>query len=372
MTATQSAPPRPPTFPPSPASTRMRCRTARRRSSLSRRTRPRWRARMREAARRRTFPISSAEIDGRLAGYAYAGAVPHAAGLPLHASRIRSTSRRTMHRRGIGRALLMRLIAECERARLPADDRGDRRFSAPGRARSRCTSRAASSMVGTFENVGFKFGRWLDTRADAARARATARRPRRLRSATSRQRLVEHAQHAVEFVAAAQDQAGRRDHAVGALLARQLRIFLDAVDRHFGGAAEHRKHRAVFQKVDRVIAPLAGGDHAAIEIENAVEFAAVEGDLQRLTGAAVLRAGAPPPRRLAGIGIAGTERSCGASFAAVSAMIAPARRRSASPSSRLNWPQKRADSADSCDHEFVRANHNKAQFRSSAGHAALR
>ena len=49
-----------------------------------------------------------------------------------------------------------------------------------------------------------------------------------------------------EFVAAAQDQSARRDHAVDALLARQPRIFLDAIDRHFGGAAEHRKHRSVF------------------------------------------------------------------------------------------------------------------------------
>src|SRR5688572_23450999 len=75
------------------------------------------------------------------------------------------------------------------------------------------------------------------------------------------------------------DQPRRRDHAIGALLAREPRIFFDAVERHFGGAAENGKHRAVFQKINRIIAPLAGCDHAAIEAENTVEFAPAEGDL---------------------------------------------------------------------------------------------
>src|SRR5215207_10054582 len=77
---------------------------------------------------------------------------------------------------------------------------------------------------------------------------------------------------------AAQDEPGRRDHAVRALLAGKPRIFLDAIERDFGSAAENRKHRAVLQEVDGVIAPFAVGDHAAVEIENAVEFEAVERD----------------------------------------------------------------------------------------------
>src|ERR1700712_2592178 len=77
-------------------------------------------------------------------------------------------------------------------------------------------------------------------------------------------------------MAAAQDQAACRDHAVDALLARQPWIFLDAVDRHFGSAAENRKHRAVFQKIDGVVAPLAVGDHASVEIEDTTEFETVE------------------------------------------------------------------------------------------------
>src|SRR4051794_26125696 len=77
-------------------------------------------------------------------------------------------------------------------------------------------------------------------------------------------------------MAAAQDQAGGGDHAVGALLARQPRILLDAVDRHFGSAAEDREHRAVFQEIDRVVTPFAVGDHASIEIEDTIEFETVE------------------------------------------------------------------------------------------------
>ena len=57
-----------------------------------------------------------------------------------------------------------------------------------------------------------------------------------------------------------------------ALLAREARILLDPVERDLGRAAEYRKHRAVFQKIYRVIAPFAGSNHAAIEAENAVEF----------------------------------------------------------------------------------------------------
>src|SRR5882724_10937609 len=78
-------------------------------------------------------------------------------------------------------------------------------------------------------------------------------------------------------MAAPQDQTGGGHHAVGALLARKLRIFFDAIDRHFRRTAEHREHRAVFQEIDRVIAPFAGRDHAAIEPEDPVELAPVEG-----------------------------------------------------------------------------------------------
>src|SRR5437660_10696760 len=77
-------------------------------------------------------------------------------------------------------------------------------------------------------------------------------------------------------MAPTQDQPARRDHAVHALLAREPRIFFDAIDRHFGGVAEYRKHRAIPEKIDGVVAPLAIGDHAAIQIEDSIELETIE------------------------------------------------------------------------------------------------
>src|SRR3984893_9417744 len=86
---------------------------------------------------------------------------------------------------------------------------------------------------------------------------------------------------------------GRRNHAVGALAPAEPRIFLDAVDGNLCGASENRKYRAVFQKIDCVITPLAGGDHAAVKAENAVELAPAEGHHTRGGGRSKL---APAPR----------------------------------------------------------------------------
>src|SRR6201992_2758135 len=95
-------------------------------------------------------------------------------------------------------------------------------------------------------------------------------------SSNHRQLAIDDQQHTVEFVAAAQDQPGRRYHAVHALLARQPRIFCDAVDRDCGGPAKHREHRAVFEEIDRIVTPLAIGDHAPVEIQNSTELETVE------------------------------------------------------------------------------------------------
>jgi L-amino acid N-acyltransferase YncA len=106
------------------------------------------------------FPYIVAENGSELAGYAYAG--PY---------RTRPAYRFTVedsiyvdpnaHRRGIGRVLLARLIEESER-------RGFRQMLAvigdSANAPSIEVHRAAGfRMVGNFENVGFKFGRWLDS-----------------------------------------------------------------------------------------------------------------------------------------------------------------------------------------------------------------
>jgi L-amino acid N-acyltransferase YncA len=66
-----------------------------------------------------------------------------------------------LHRRGVGRVLLDRLVAE-------AEQRGFRQMIAVIGDSAQVPSielhRAAGfRMIGAVENVGFKFGRWLDT-----------------------------------------------------------------------------------------------------------------------------------------------------------------------------------------------------------------
>src|SRR5262245_8173479 len=73
--------------------------------------------------------------------------------------------------------------------------------------------------------------------------------------------------------------------------------FLNGVKRHLGSAPEHREHGYIVTKIDRVIAPLARHDHAAINVEDALELSAVESD----SGLAAFRAPAPV-RRPCGLG----------------------------------------------------------------------
>jgi L-amino acid N-acyltransferase YncA len=106
------------------------------------------------------YPYIAAEIDGALAGYAYAG--PYR---PRRAYRFSVEDSIYIdpgaQRRGVGRALLENLIDECER-------RGFRQMVAVIGDSAQTPSielhRAAGfRMIGTIENVGYKFGRWLDS-----------------------------------------------------------------------------------------------------------------------------------------------------------------------------------------------------------------
>jgi phosphinothricin acetyltransferase len=107
------------------------------------------------------FPYLAAEVDGRLAGYAYAGSF-----------RIRPAYRFTLEDsiyiaedlqgHGIGRALLDQLIAE-------AVARGFRQMiavigdSTRQQASIRLHTSAGFAWVGILANVGYKFGTWLDS-----------------------------------------------------------------------------------------------------------------------------------------------------------------------------------------------------------------
>ena len=106
------------------------------------------------------FPYLAAELDGAIAGYAYAG--PYRA-RPAYRWTVEDSIyvAPQAHRRGIGRVLLDRLVAECTARdfRQMIAEIGDSQ-NAPSIELHRV---AGFRLVGTFENVGFKFDRWLDS-----------------------------------------------------------------------------------------------------------------------------------------------------------------------------------------------------------------
>ena len=113
-----------------------------------------------EALRVGAYPYLVAELDREIVGYAYTA--PYRA-RPAYRWSVEDSIyiAPAMQRRGIGRALLERLIAEAEAG-------GFRQMIAvigdSANVGSIELHRAAGfRMVGTFDNVGFKFGRWLDS-----------------------------------------------------------------------------------------------------------------------------------------------------------------------------------------------------------------
>jgi phosphinothricin acetyltransferase len=106
------------------------------------------------------FPYLVAVLEGRVAGYAYAG--PYRP-RPAYRFTVENSVylQPAVHRRGIGYQLLQRLIGECETRgfRQMIAVIGDSANAASIGVHSRC----GFSMIGTHPNVGLKFGRWLDT-----------------------------------------------------------------------------------------------------------------------------------------------------------------------------------------------------------------
>ncbi len=109
----------------------------------------------------KAFPYLVAEIDGVLAGYAYAG--PYRS-RPAYRLTVEDSVyvAPAMHRRGVGRALLAALIEA-------AQARGFRQMIA---VIGDSTKQGASiglhatlgfRHIGILDNVGFKHGRWLDS-----------------------------------------------------------------------------------------------------------------------------------------------------------------------------------------------------------------
>ena len=106
------------------------------------------------------FPYLVAALEGRVVGYAYAGAYRPR---PAYRFTVENSVylQPAIHRRGIGLQLMQRLIRECEA-------RGYRQMIAVIGDSANAGSigvhtRTGFQLIGTHPDVGFKFGRWLDT-----------------------------------------------------------------------------------------------------------------------------------------------------------------------------------------------------------------
>ena len=106
------------------------------------------------------FPYLVAALEGRVVGYAYAGAYRPR---PAYRFTVENSVylQPAIHRRGIGLQLLQRLLTESEQ-------RGYRQMIAVVGDSANAGSigvhtKCGFQMIGTHPDVGFKFGRWLDT-----------------------------------------------------------------------------------------------------------------------------------------------------------------------------------------------------------------
>jgi len=113
-----------------------------------------------EKLRAGPFPYIVAEIDGKVAGYAYAGPFRER---PAYRFTVEDSIYidPAMHKRGIGKALLLELVRLAEQG-------GFRQMLAvigdSGNAGSIGVHRSCGFRdAGVFRAVGYKFGRWLDT-----------------------------------------------------------------------------------------------------------------------------------------------------------------------------------------------------------------
>jgi phosphinothricin acetyltransferase len=106
------------------------------------------------------FPYLVAALGGRVIGYAYAG--PYRP-RPAYRFAVENSLylQPAAHRRGIGMQLLQRLIGESEARgyRQMIAVIGDSANAGSIGVHAKC----GFQMIGTHPDVGFKFGRWLDT-----------------------------------------------------------------------------------------------------------------------------------------------------------------------------------------------------------------
>jgi len=117
-------------------------------------------ARRQSALLAKRFPYLVAELDGAIAGFAYAGPYRDRRAYDWCVEDSIYIAPK-LHRRGIGRLLLTRLIAESEALgfRQMIGVIGDSANTASVAVHAACGFR----LIGAFQSIGYKHGRWLDT-----------------------------------------------------------------------------------------------------------------------------------------------------------------------------------------------------------------
>jgi L-amino acid N-acyltransferase YncA len=117
-------------------------------------------AKRRHAVIANGFPYLVAEIDGRVVGYAYASSYRARIGYRFVVEDSIYIAP-DMQGRGIGKTLLMAVIAECEQLgfRQMIAVIGDSENAGSIALHERCGFQHA----GRFNGIGYKFGRWLDS-----------------------------------------------------------------------------------------------------------------------------------------------------------------------------------------------------------------
>jgi phosphinothricin acetyltransferase len=117
-------------------------------------------ARRQQALLARNFPYIVAESAGAVAGYAYAGPYRDRCAYDWCVEDSLYVAPE-LHRKGIGRLLLTRLVAESEA-------RGFRQMlgvigDSANTASIAVHAAVGFRLIGNFQSIGFKHGRWLDT-----------------------------------------------------------------------------------------------------------------------------------------------------------------------------------------------------------------
>ena len=88
---------------------------------------------------------------------------------------------------------------------------------------------------------------------------------------------LERRKHPGQFMAPLQHRAMLANQGKGALLRPKLRALLDPDFRPFRAAPKSRKACHLFLERHGVIAPMPGGDHPSVQVEDVLKFAAIEG-----------------------------------------------------------------------------------------------